>query len=84
MKNKLLIRCDEANHVCDKSQYREASASEKIRLFIHTLYCKACRKYVAANTKLTALIKKSKLEAIEASEKYKMKVRFEEELSKQK
>ena len=82
MGKRILMSCDEANHICDKNQYKEASFSEKIKLIIHVIYCAACRKYSMANTKLTGLIKKSKVDAIEDSEKYKMKLLFEKELSK--
>lgn len=56
-KNKIFIPCEEANHVCDKSQYKEASLWEMIKLNLHLLYCNACRKYTKNNTKLTNLFK---------------------------
>ncbi len=81
-KNSIFIKCEEANHVCDKNQYKEASFSEKIKLVVHVIYCAACRKYSMSNTKLTKLVKKSEVDAIEDSEKYKMKALFDKELSK--
>ena len=47
--SKLFLKCDDANHVCDKSQYKEASFIEKIKLTFHLMYCKACRKYSKNN-----------------------------------
>lgn len=82
MKKNLLIKCEEANHICDKNQYKEASFKEKIKLMIHTLYCNACRKYSLSNSKLTELFKKSNINTIAVSEKNKMKTLFEKELSK--
>ena len=82
MRKKLFLKCEEANHVCDKNQYKEASFKEKLKLIIHVLYCNACRKYSLFNTKLTRLVKNSEMEAIGEAEKYKMKLLFEKELSK--
>ena len=59
-KNKIFIPCDEANHVCDKSQYKEASLWEMVKLNVHLLYCKACRTYSANNSKLTKMMNSSK------------------------
>ena len=72
-KNRLFIQCDEAQHVCDKSQYSEASFFEKIKLSIHLLYCNACRKYTARNQKLTSLIKNPEVQQIKTEEKNAMK-----------
>jgi predicted anti-sigma-YlaC factor YlaD len=59
-KNKIFFSCDEANHTCDKSQYKEASLLEMIKLNLHLLSCKACRSYSANNNRLTQMINKSK------------------------
>ena len=72
-KIKIVIPCDEANHVCDKTQYKNATLWEKIKLNIHLLYCRACRDYTKNNTKLTKAIKKSKVECLDQSTKIKMK-----------
>lgn len=60
-KNKIFIACDEANHVCDKSQYNESTFWERVKLNIHLIYCKACRNYTANNIKLTKMMKKSNI-----------------------
>jgi len=78
----MFISCNEANHNCDKSQYNEASLWEKIKLNIHLIYCKACRKYSKNNSKLTQVINNSELEYLKTSEKDALKKNFEEELSK--
>jgi len=78
----MLISCDEANHNCDKSQYNEATLWEKIKLNIHLLYCKACRKYSKNNAKLTKIMNNSELEYLKPSEKDTIKRNFKEELSK--
>lgn len=72
-KIKIVIPCDEANHVCDKTQYKNATLWEKIKLNIHLLYCRACRDYTKNNTKLTKAIKKSKVDCLDQSTKIKMK-----------
>ena len=79
---KVSIKCEEANHTCDKTQYKEASFWEKIKLNIHLIYCSACRKYTARNTKLTQVIDKSKLETLGTEQKEKMEEALLREISK--
>ena len=79
---KIFIKCDEANHTCDKTQYKEASFWEKIKLNIHLIYCAACRKYTARNTKLTQVVSKSKTQTLDPMQKEKMKEALLKEISK--
>lgn len=82
-KNKgIFISCDEANHSCDKSQYNEASFWERVKLSIHLIYCKACRKYTKNNGKLTELMNKSSVEAMNTNEKTELQKAFDNELTK--
>ncbi|MBT8244039.1 MAG: hypothetical protein HKP48_09415 [Winogradskyella sp.] len=80
---KLKVECREANHICDKKQYKEASLREKIVLTFHLLYCRACRKYTARNTKLTKLVKNPRVETLNTSAKHKLQQAFKAELRKQ-
>lgn len=80
MSNKIFIPCEEANHVCDKSQYKEATLWEKIKLNIHLIYCNACRKYTKKNTKLTKLFSR-KATPMSSSAKESLKSAFEQELA---
>ena len=81
-KNKIFVTCKEANHHCDKTQYNEATFLEKVKLNIHLIYCRACRKYTSNNGKLTKMINGSDMEFLKASEKDALKNNFEKELSK--
>jgi hypothetical protein len=72
-KIKIVIPCNEANHVCDKTQYKEASLWEKIKLNIHLIYCKACRKYSKNNMSLTNTLKKAHVECLDKKCKESMK-----------
>lgn len=83
-KNKLFLSCNEANHTCDKSQYNEASIWEKIKLNVHLIYCRACRKYTKNNGKLTKVMKNEEMEYLKNSEKETLQVNFNKELLKQK
>ncbi len=76
----LFIPCDEANHVCDKSQYKEASLLEKVKLSIHLMYCKACQKYTKNNTKLTKALNDKKVDYIKDSEMNELEKQFQEQL----
>lgn len=73
--------CDEANHTCDKTQYNDATLWEKIKLNIHLIYCRACRKYTANNSKLTKTIKKAEVECLDTATKADMKKEFERVLN---
>ncbi|WP_242085453.1 hypothetical protein [Aestuariivivens sediminis] len=80
-KIRIVIPCDEANHVCDKTQYKNATLWEKIKLNIHLLYCRACREYTKNNTKLSKAIAKSKVECLDKCDKEKMKQKLEEAIN---
>ena len=82
-KKNIFISCDEANHTCDKSQYKEATFWEKIKLNIHLIYCRACRKYTKNNTKLSKLVNNQDVDCMNLDEKARMKESFQKELSKQ-
>jgi len=79
-KFKIGISCDEANHVCDKSQYKESSFWEKLKLNIHLLYCKVCREYTKNNTKLTSAITESKVTCMDKTSKETLKSELEKAL----
>ena len=79
-KIKLTIPCDEANHVCDKTQYKEASLWEMIKLNIHLIYCRACRKYTKNNTSLTNKLKESQVVCLDKDCKEAMKKDFDKAL----
>ena len=85
MSNKLKITlpCDEANHVCDKTQYKEATLWEKIKLNIHLIYCRACRKYTKNNTKLSIKLKESKVDCLDKKCKDSMKKELDQAIKEQ-
>jgi len=77
---KIFVSCDKAVHTCDKTQYKEASLWEKIKLNIHLIYCKACRKYSSNNGKLTKLVHKPEVDCLKACEKENLQKNFQKEL----
>ncbi len=81
---KLTITCDEATAICDKSQYGEASLSEKIQPNIHLLICKFCRKYTKQNNLMSQIFVKH-LTPCEGSEKLSddVKTKMEKNLQKE-
>ena len=76
------LECHEANHFCDKNQYKEASFWEKVRLNIHLIYCRACRKYSARNLKLSKAVKDPKVKMMPIDDKQALKEKLQRELSK--
>ena len=80
-KNKIFVSCGEANHYCDKNQYREASLWEKIKLNLHLIYCKACRKYSSKNNRLSDLMKNPKVYTLDQSIKNDLKEQLKQKLA---
>ena len=76
------LECHEANHFCDKNQYKEATFWEKVLLNIHLIYCRACRQYTARNTKLSKAIKNPKVKTISVADKEALQEKLQRELSK--
>ncbi|MEM6720441.1 MAG: hypothetical protein AAF611_14035 [Bacteroidota bacterium] len=81
-KFKFFISCEEAKHICDKSQYGEASFWEKVKLNVRLSWCRITRAYSSNNNKLTKLVKKSNIDSIEQNKKDEMQRRLQEEMSK--
>jgi len=54
------LTCDEATAICDKSQYKEASLREKIKLSIHLFLCKKCGLYSKQNKVMSFCYQKLK------------------------
>lgn len=82
-KMKIMVPCDEAHHVCDKTQYKESTFWEKLKLYVHLVYCRACRKYVNNNKKLSSAIHKAKVKCLDKTCKEAMKLEFEKALKDQ-
>lgn len=51
------ISCEQANVICNKSQYGEATFKEKIMLSLHLLTCKFCALYAKQNNTITQIFK---------------------------
>lgn len=79
---KFILKCTEANHVCDKNQYKDASLMELIKLNIHLIYCRACQKYTARNNRLSKLFKKSNVRTMPLDQKAALKARLRQEMAK--
>ena len=81
-KSILFISCEEAHHICDKNQYGEATAWERLKLGIRLCWCKVTKAYTKNNSKLTDAINNSKIDCLDDTEVKKLKQSFEKELSK--
>ncbi len=77
----LFITCEEAQIICDKNQYGEATLWERIKLTIRLLWCRVTQNYTKNNNKLTKLITKKQI-SMDASAKENLKSAFEQELAK--
>jgi hypothetical protein len=54
------LTCDKATMICDKSQYKESTLWERIKLNVHFLQCKVCRLYTLQNNFISNLINRDK------------------------
>lgn len=71
------ISCERASHICNKSQYREATFWEILKLRLHILTCKTCAMYTKRNTSLTSLCERAGLMALSRDDKKTMKKNLE-------
>ncbi|WP_422105790.1 hypothetical protein [Winogradskyella sp.] len=78
----LFISCEEAQHICDKRQYGEATGWERVKLGIRLSWCRITQAYVNRNNKLTEVIQKAEVDCLNNDERSKLKQQFEEELAK--
>ena len=81
-KSFLFISCEEAKHICDKSQYGEATGWERIKLALRLSWCRVTKAYSNKNNKLTDTIEHAKVDCVNTDERDKIKHQFEEELAK--
>jgi len=79
----LFITCEEAQYICDKAQYNEATSWEKFKLTLRYGWCHVTRAYVKRNTKLSESVKSSKVNCLKTVERKEIETKFNQELSKQ-
>jgi len=82
-KSFLFISCEEAEHICDKHQYGEASLWERFKLAIRLSWCKITQAYSKRNKVLTKTIKSTKIDCLKHHEQEEMKKQFQSQLTKQ-
>lgn len=75
-----MISCDKAALICNKSQYREASLSEKLKLRLHILFCSTCSSFARRNKQLSELFQKAKLQVLSDSAKEELRRQIRERL----
>jgi len=81
-KSFLFISCDEAKHICDKTQYNEANGWERIKLGIRLSWCRITKAYSKNNNKLTDVVQKANVNCLKNDEREKLQKTFEKELTK--
>jgi hypothetical protein len=75
-----MISCDEAKIICHKTQYKDASFWDMLKLKFHLLVCKACASFSRKNTRLTALCEEATLRNLSDKDKLRMKKNLEKEI----
>ena len=81
-KSILFISCEEAQHICDKSQYGESTLWEKIKLNLRYFWCSFTKSYVKRNKKLTKAIKISNVQSLQLTERELLIEKFDQQLKK--
>lgn len=76
----LFISCEEAFHICDKSQYGEATLWEKVKLNLRFIWCHFTRAYVSKNRKLTKAMRASKVQCLNQNERDQLLNSFNQQL----
>ncbi len=79
-KNFLFISCEEAFHICDKSQYGESTLWEKIKLNLRYIWCRFTKAYVKKNNQLTNTMKTSNVQCLHKTEREELTKNFNKEL----
>ncbi len=74
-----MISCDEARLICHKTQYKDATVWEVLKLKLHLLICKACSAFSRKNTKLTTLCEEATIHVLSDKEKHHMKEKLKAE-----
>lgn len=75
----MMISCDKAAIICNKTQYREATFLEMLKLRFHLMMCGQCASFTKQNTKLTTLCQKANLKSLSEEDKRKMQDRLNSE-----
>lgn len=81
-KSLLFISCEEAQHICDKTQYNEATGWERVKLAIRLSWCRVTRAYSSRNNQLTKTMNSAKVDCMKNEERDQLKDAFNKELSK--
>ncbi|WP_339752940.1 hypothetical protein [uncultured Winogradskyella sp.] len=81
-KSFLFVSCDEAKHICDKTQYGESTRWDRLKLGIRLSWCRFTKTYSKNNNKLTDAIEKAEVKCMKKDERKKLKEQFEKELTK--
>ncbi|RKE90985.1 hypothetical protein [Ichthyenterobacterium magnum] len=82
-KSILFISCEEAHHICDKSQYGEASIWEKFKLNLRLSWCRISRAYTKKNRALTKAVNNSDVDCLKDNERNDLKTKFDSQLHNQ-
>lgn len=70
MKTKIyFMNCQHIRTLCNKSDYGEAGALQRLVLQAHLLFCTACRKYQRQNKRLSALLRRAGLQCLSDQQK---------------
>ncbi|MGS2727271.1 hypothetical protein ACU8DI_11740 [Psychroserpens sp. BH13MA-6] len=82
-KSFLFISCEEAHHICDKSQYGEATLWERFKLTLRLSWCKITRAYTKRNKELTHVMHSGHPECLKEHEIQELQSEFEKQLKNQ-
>ncbi|NER15131.1 hypothetical protein GWK08_16875 [Leptobacterium flavescens] len=83
-KSIFFITYEEAQHICNKLQYGEATFWERVKLNFRLLWCRITNEYTRKNTKLTSLCEMADLKVMDDKKKDELKDMLNKQLSESK
>lgn len=75
----MMISCEKAALICNKTQYREATFMGKMKLRFHLFICKTCPSFSKRNSQLTSICDKANLQSLSELQKEDMKKALQDE-----
>ena len=67
------LSCEKAAEICTKTQYGEASFTDKLKLSYHLFVCKTCAKFSKQNTEFTSICENANIKSLSQTQKEAMK-----------
>ncbi|AZQ44065.1 hypothetical protein [Nonlabens ponticola] len=82
MAGRIFIKCDDAQVLSTRDQYRDLNPKEKFRLKLHKTHCPGCRSFHTNNATFSRNLNKLKWVRLTDKEKLRIKKLLEKHMSR--